>query len=196
MNVNKCYLGDGVKKQYPHALALSVADEIVARLKPARERIAIAGSLRRLKDTVGDIEILYVPRMTTRQDGLFDEKIVSVAEEVIDGLLDKSYFQKRPSKTGVYTWGMANKFGFHVDSDIPVDLFSTDSARWWVSLVIRTGSKETNLRLTMGANKLNRTLNAYGIGVTDRLTGEVTPARSEQDVFALCGVPWLEPRHR
>jgi hypothetical protein len=42
----------------------------------------------------------------------------------------------------------------------------TTRENWFVSLVIRTGSKDTNLLLTTGAQKLGRKLNAYGCGVT------------------------------
>jgi len=184
------------KIKWPREQALKVAEEIIWNLKPCCERIAIAGSLRRGKSEVGDIEILFIPKTTTRPDGLFDYRIVSVADEVIEGYLRDGYFSKRPSKTGAFTWGESNKLAIHRPSGIPVDLFATNDARWWVSLVIRTGSKETNLRLTTGANKLNRTLNAYGFGTTDRRTGETTAAKSEQDVFALCGVPYLEPEKR
>lgn len=184
------------KQKWPREKAMPVADELVELLKPCCKRIAIAGSLRRLKPMVGDIEILFVPRTATRPDGLFDQRIVSVAGEVIDQKLKDGFFAKRPSKTGVFTWGESNKLAVHTASGIPVDLFSVPEENWWVSLVVRTGSKETNLRLTTGANKLNRTLHAYGYGVTNRMTNETTAATSEQHVFELCGVPFLEPKDR
>jgi DNA polymerase/3'-5' exonuclease PolX len=184
------------QNKWPWEMAMPVAEEMVELLKPCCERISIAGSLRRFKRQVGDIEILFVPRMSKRPDGLFDERIVSVADEVIEQLLKDGYFAKRPNKNGVFAWGGSNKLAIHTASGIPVDLFSTSQERWFVSLVIRTGSKETNLRLTTGANKLNRTLNAYGYGTTDRKTGETTRATSEQHVFELCGVPYLEPKDR
>jgi len=183
------------RPKIPRAAALKVADEIVARLTPCCERIAIAGSLRRGKSEVGDVEILYIPKMSERADGLFDRRIISVASEVIDGLLTSGYFSKRPSKTGVFSWGEANKLAIHTASGIPVDLFATDAPRWWVSLVIRTGSKDTNLALTTGANRKGATLMAYGHGVKWS-DGTVTAATSEQHVFEMCGVPYKEPKDR
>lgn len=61
--------------------------------------------------------------------------------------------------------------------------------------MIRTGSKDTNLRLTTGAQRRGATLNAYGMGVTWS-DGTTTPATSEQHVFEMCGIPYLEPCKR
>lgn len=183
------------KKQWPAADAMKVAEELQARLSPACERIAIAGSLRRSKPTVGDVEILFVPRLAKRPDGLFDEKIVSVASEACDQLLRDGILAKRPNVNGSFAWGEANKLAVHVASGIPVDLFATTAPCWYVALVIRTGSKDTNLRLTTGANKRNASLKAYGAGV-EWSDGTVTQAESERHVFEMCGVPYLEPSRR
>lgn len=183
------------EKKYPHAEALKVAEELQAAIAPACYRIAIAGSLRRLRPMVGDIELLYVPIVTQRPDGLFDMRNVDVTDEVIEGFLNKGILEKRPNINGHFTWGSRNKLARHVASGIPVDLFGTNEANWIVSLVIRTGSKETNLALTTGAQKQGASLNAYGSGVTWS-DGTVTPATSEEHVFQMCKVPYREPKDR
>jgi len=183
------------RKKYPHAAALAVAIELQAVLSPACERIVIAGSLRRRKPMVGDIELLYVSKVETRPDGLFSSIEVDLCEEAIAGLLARQIILQRPNVNGGFSWGRQNKLAYHVASGIPVDLFRTTPAAWWVALVIRTGSKETNLRLTTGAQKRGASLMAYGVGVKWS-NGEITPAGSEQDVFQLCDVPYLEPEKR
>ena len=183
-------------KSWPANTAIKVASEIVEMLKPVCTRIVVAGSLRREKPVVGDIEILFIPQTVDRPDGFFDTKSVNLADELIEQKLAEGYFAKRPGATGVFAWGKSNKLGIHTKSGIHTDLFATNEENWHVSLVIRTGSKETNLRLTTGANKLNRTLLAYGCGVKDRATGEAIRAKSEEDVFKLCGVPYLPPDKR
>lgn len=183
------------KRKFPHAAALAVAEQLQAMLAPACQRIAIAGSLRRLKPEVGDIELLFVPRLSERPDGLFDTRLVDVCSEVVETLLARGILAKRPNVNGSFTWGERNKMAIHVPSGIPVDLFGTSEENWWVSLVIRTGSKETNLALTTGANKQNASLMAYGSGVKWS-DGTITPATSEQHVFEMCGVPYKEPQHR
>jgi DNA polymerase (family 10) len=184
-----------MKTKFPAAAAMAVAEELQAMLAPACHRIAIAGSLRREKAEVGDIELLFVPLLSQRPDGLFDSRIVDVASEVVEGLLAKGIFAKRRNVEGSFTWGERNKLALHVPSGIPVDLFATSEENWWVSLVIRTGSKETNLLLTTGAQRQGARLNAYGCGVTWS-DGTITPATSEQHVFEMCRVPYKEPKDR
>ncbi len=185
------------RKKYPREHALVVATQLQAMLSPSCERIAIAGSLRRGKPMVGDIELLFQPRYSKRPEGVFDEKIVDVASEVCEKLLADGVLAKRPNVKGIFTWGESNKHAIHCASGIPVDLFSVcqNPQNWWVSLVIRTGSKETNLKLTTGANKKNASLMAYGCGVKWS-DGTITPATSERDVFSLCGITYLEPKDR
>lgn len=184
-----------MKTKFQHAEALAVAKELQAMIAPACKRIAIAGSLRRMKPEVGDIELLFVPILSERPDGLFDSKIVDVCSEVVEKMLSDGLLAKRPNVNGHFTWGERNKLAIHVPSGIPVDLFGTNEENWFVSLVIRTGSKETNLALTMGAQKKNASLRAYGCGVTWS-DGTTTPATSEQHVFEMCGVPYKEPKDR
>lgn len=184
-----------MKTKYPHAEALAVAKDLQAMIAPACKRIAIAGSLRRMKPEVGDIELLFVPILSERPDGLFDSKLVDVCSEVVEKMLSDGLLAKRPNVNGHFTWGERNKLAIHVPSGIPVDLFGTSEENWWVSLVVRTGSKETNLALTMGAQAKNAKLNAYGCGVTWS-DGTTTPATSEQHVFEMCGVPHKEPQFR
>lgn len=183
-----------MKTPISFAEAMAVAQELAYDLKPYTRAIEIVGSLRRGKATVGDIELLYIPKFDHRADGLFDTIHVNIAEERISEWLTNGTLTKRPNIRGFTSWGEKNKLAVH-KSGIPVDLFATTAENWHVSLVIRTGSKETNLKLTTGAQKQGCTLNAYGSGITWP-DGEVTPATSEREVFSLCGVPYLEPKNR
>lgn len=183
------------KKRYHREDALKVARELQAMLAPACERIAIVGSLRRGKAEVHDAELLFVPRYSERPEDMFSSRVVDVADEVCEKLLKDGVLAKRPNVNGHFAWGESNKLAIHVASGMPVDLFATQPNRWYVSLVIRTGSKDTNLRLTTGAMKLGRKLNAYGTGVT-MPDGSVVPAHSEEHVFWLCNVPYIPPDKR
>lgn len=185
------------KPRFPNKLGMVVAAEICAALKPVCKKLVVAGSLRRRKPTIGDVEILYVGEFETRQhpDDMFASVNVNLADEAIAKLETAGVLERRKNVNGSTMYGPKNKLMRHVVSGIPVDLFSTNSECWWVSLVIRTGSKKMNLKLTDGAIKLGRSLNAYGSGVTLD-DGRVMPATSEEQVFALCGVPYLPPESR
>lgn len=194
------------KKKYPYAEAMEVASEIQHFLTPHCDQLLIAGSLRRGKAEVGDIEILYIPRLVDKPDGLFDTKKFDMADGQITCWLADGSITKRPNINGGTSWGEKNKLAIWTPAGIPVDFFATTKENWWVSLVIRTGSKETNLALTTGAQKLGGTLNAYGCGVTTHRhrifngtpypPSSIIPATSERDVFELCGVEYKEPKNR
>src|SRR5581483_5084751 len=133
-------------RRYSYAEAMQVAEALVRQLEPCCERIVIAGSLLRKKSEVGDIELLYIPRLSGKAEGhLFDPK--DLAEERIEQL-ENGVLCRRKDARGRETFGKKNKLMVHKPTGIPVDLFATTKQNWWVSLVIRTGGKETNLRLT------------------------------------------------
>lgn len=175
--------------------AVPVAKELIEMLRPFTEKIEIAGSLRRCRDRVSDIEILYIPRYELRQSDMFAQEPVDLAGEFLGKLLRDQVLIKRPNVNGAFTWGPKNKLTVHVESGIPVDFFSSTRENWWVSLVVRTGSKETNLKLTTGAQKRGASLMAYGCGVKWS-DGTITTATSEEHVFDLCGVEYKYPNER
>jgi len=151
------------KQRYPASIARKVADEMATELAPRCERIEIAGSLRRGKADVGDIEILYVPR---------------IGQVRVPGEL----FPRR------------GKLAVHVASGIPVDLFATTTERWFVSLVMRTGSAQSNTRLANAALKRGMQFHAYGV-IQDRSGQQIIP-QSEREVFERLGVPYRDPSER
>jgi DNA polymerase/3'-5' exonuclease PolX len=184
-----------MKTPIQYAVAYAVAQQLAEQLRPHTEMLEIVGSLRRKRPAVSDIELLYIPRFERREEGLFDLVNVNMADERIDRWLAAGTLAKRPNIRGFTAWGEKNKLAVHIASGIPVDLFSTTLENWFTSLVIRTGSRETNLKLTTGAQRDGNQLNAYGQGIT-RADGEVVRAESERHVFQLCGVPYLEPIDR
>lgn len=188
---------DRDKPRFPHRMALEVALELQALLAPVcTPKLIVAGSLRRRRALVGDIELLYVPLFEDRPVDMFAVAPFDLAAELIDGLTATGVLVKRPKSNGTFTWGPQNKLAVHVASGIPVDFFATSEECWPVALVIRTGGEVTNLKLTTGAQMLGRTLHAYGSGTTDLKSGRLTRANSEEDVFRLCGVPYQRPEER
>lgn len=181
-----------------------VAKELYDRLLPFCERCKVVGSVRRKRSYVSDVELLFIPKRTpdpsSFMGALLGESseidMIDMADLTINRLVKDGVLAKRHNEKGSPCWGPLNKLAIHTASGMPVDFFATTAENWPVSLVIRTGGKRTNLQLTMGANKLGLTLNAYGSGFTRLKDGVKIPCHSEEDVFRLAGVPFKEPRYR
>lgn len=183
------------KVRFDRAEALPVAREICNRLKPVCERLIVAGSLRRRKDRVGDVEILYLSRIETRPDGLFETRSVALAEEEIARMILDGTLSKRENKTGGVAWGSKNKLAQH-RCGVPVDLFAATAESWWNYLVCRTGPAESNTRIASEAKRRGYQWNPYGAGFTHLEDGSVIAMNSEPAVFAFVGLPYREPWER
>lgn len=184
-----------MKQRWPRAEALPVAREICIRLKPHCERLIVAGSLRRCSPTVGDVEILYVPRMEERPFDFFSTHMVSLADEEIARMLVDGTLTKRPSITGTTAWGEKNKLAIH-RSLIPVDLFRATDEAWWNYLVCRTGPADSNKRIAMAAQQRGYRWSPYGSGFVRLSDGVEIPVNSESEVFEFVGMPGAEPKDR
>jgi DNA polymerase/3'-5' exonuclease PolX len=165
--------------------AKAIAREIVGWLTPACERIVIAGSIRRRKPEVGDIELLCIPKF----DG-----IVDLLDQKLKWLIGTRVLEYRPNKRGSIVYGPKNKLLRHVESGIGIDVFSTNEECWWVALVVRTGGEKTNKLIAMAAIRKGWHWHAYGSGFSTP-NGELV-CRSEKDVFEFVGLPYKEPRER
>ena len=189
----------GEKKRWPRAAALDVARELCAALKPNCLRLIVAGSLRRMKAAVGDVEILYIPRFEDRQFDMFTVAPVNLAEETISAWLGSGVLSKRASKTGSFAWGAKNKLAVH-RGGIPVDLFAATEDNWWNYLVCRTGPADSNTRICMAAQERGWKWNPYGAGFSrgGPLAGEPDhyAVTSEEDVFRFVGLPYAQPGDR
>ena len=183
------------KRRWPRADALAVAREICARLSPHCERLVVAGSLRRKKQDVGDVEILYISRLEERQADLLTTEMVSLADEEIARMLADGTLSKRPSRTGGTAWGSKNKLALH-RSGLPVDLFRTAAESWWNYLVCRTGPADSNTRIATEAQRRGYQWNPYSSGFTRLADGTTFPMQSEEAVFAFVGLPYCAPEGR
>jgi DNA polymerase/3'-5' exonuclease PolX len=188
------------KPKIPRAAALAVARELCAGLEPCTTKLLVAGSLRRRKAEVGDVEILFIPKVEDRPDpaDLFGQLVpADLAALQIEEWVKAGVLGKRPKCDGSHTWGAENKLAVHLASGIPVDLFAGSPENWWSLVVCRTGSRETNERICNAAIARGWKWKPNGAGFYDRLTLElVRPARSERDVFEAVGLPYLEPWER
>lgn len=195
------------KRRWPHAQAWIVAQELKQFVAPACQRIEIAGSLRRNKADVGDIELLCVPKpgeARPKQSGLFDgPEMEAPKEDALSALLRemcdafgkgvRSPIRMRKNAKGLTTFGPLNKLLVHLPSGIPVDIFTATEANWGMALVVRTGPAEFNVRLMSQFRARGMQGHAYG-GVTEGMHTHACP--TEEDVFRLAGWRYLRPEER
>lgn len=187
------------KKKYPRADAIRVAKEICDALKGKVEALIVAGSLRRRKELVGDVEIIFIPKIedVVNREDLFGSFIESdLARNAIDDLLSRGILSKRLNERGSEMWGEKNKLATHVATGMPVDLFRATADNWFNYLVCRTGSSENNVRICTAAQRGGLKWNPYGSGFTRLSDGQEIKVSSERDVFRIAGLEYLEPHQR
>lgn len=164
----------------PLAQVETVAQRIIEALAPFCERIEVAGSIRRRRPLVGDIEIVALPR---RQRNLFGEPVNSPTE--LDVFLAEKgvAFLKNGDKYKSFGYGRHK-----------VDLFlPASAAHWGCVFTIRTGSAEFSQWLvTEPCRKRGGMFRDGRLWVAGRLVD--TP--EEADVFTALGVPWVPPEER
>jgi DNA polymerase (family 10) len=165
--------------------AQKIAETLKGLLEESCERIGIAGSIRRRKPEVGDIELLCIPRF---------ENGVDMLDKELGNMRFLGILAPRPNKRGSFTYGPENKLMLHVPTGIGVDIFSTTEECWPVALVVRTGGKQTNIRISMAAQARGYKFHAYGSGFST--PQEEIVCRSEREVFEAVGLPYREPWER
>ncbi len=183
-------MSGGPKK--PLAEAERVARAIVEALAPACERIEIAGSVRRRKPEVSDIELVVVPRFVQGPvaDLFNPPPLVSALDDALADLERSGRLVPHPDKPAN---GTRYKKRWAPKAAVQVDLFVVlPPAQWGVLFAIRTGSAAYSARAVTA-------LHAHGLRSEDGriLRGnEVVPCPGEEDFFRLAGLPLLPPHER
>lgn len=179
-----------------------VAAELVAALRGGCERIEVAGSLRRGRPDVGDIELVAIPTITreTVPDGMFDERIVERdgLAEAVEALRADGVLIPHPDRPAM---GQRYSRLLHVGSGLQVDLFAVlPPAQWGVIFLIRTGPADYSQRVVTLARKRGYHVSAGAVHRGGLGCGsspcEVIATPDEYDVLRLFGLPPLMPEQR
>jgi DNA polymerase (family 10) len=160
------------------AEAHKIIAHIVAFGKAA-ESVTPAGSLRRGKETIGDLDLLL-----TLAKGYTSQKHV-------DALSD--HILKYPDIDQVLVRG-ENKVSFRMGIGLQVDVRLLDKESFGAALLYFTGSKEHNVALRGRANKLGYTLNEYAL--TKLKGGKRIAGKSEEEIYAKLGLETPPPEIR
>lgn len=170
------------KQRWPLKEAAEVGTDLVKMLQPYSERIAIRGSIWRRRPDPGDIEILAIPL----PHGLF--------EFGCHRLLCDYVWDKRPNILGHTSYALQNKFLRHIETGIPVDVFTTTPENWGMASMVRTGPAEWNIKFMARLKHLGMAGHAYG-GISDA-DGVTHDCPDEETVFRFLGWDFLPPQHR
>jgi DNA polymerase (family 10) len=191
-----------VKTLLPLARAKEIAVGIVESLRPYCERIEVAGSIRRSRQAIGDIEIVAIPRWEERPSpgpiSLFGPPSVDRVN-----LLAEAARSHRSLRPGDLAGGRQREIRddgrywqlIHNVQHVQVDLFVTTPERWGLILFYRTGPAD------FGRGALARwkriTQGGYSHeGVLHDSRGRAVPTPEEADVFRVLGLDWIDPADR
>ncbi len=154
--------------------ALAVGEQLIAALRahPASERVELAGSARRMTDSVKDLDII-----ATASD---PAALARAAAE-----LEFVEAAQKPSESGVR---------LRTHTGLKVDLRIVAPDQFGNLLQHFTGSKQHNMALREAAVRKGLHVSEYG--VLDDATGETSRCATEAEVYALLGLDYIEPELR
>jgi len=161
-------------ERVPLGFALSSAEEVVRMLKTLKEvtRASISGSTRRMKETIGDIDIL----VTSKHPG-----------KIVD------FFTKMPNVADVLAKG-PTKSSIRLKEGIQVDLRVLGDKIFGAALLYFTGNKEHNIILRRIAIEKGLKLSEYGL--FDKKTNKLVAGRTEEEIYKKLKLDYIEPEMR
>jgi DNA polymerase (family X) len=155
-------------------VAMHTATAMVAALSavPGCQRSAYAGSLRRMRETIGDVDILAAAQDSAPLMAAF------IAQPEVAGVIASG-----PTKTSIRT-----------AAGLQVDLRVVQLDAWGAALQYFTGSTAHNVAVRQIAVRKKLRLSEYGLFEVE--TGELIVSRTEEEVYARLGLAWVPPPMR
>jgi len=164
------------RERMPLALAQATADVFLNVLKNLKEveLISPAGSLRRKKETIRDIDILVTSKESDKVMDAFTR--LAVVKEIL---------AKGETKSSVLT-----------KDDIQVDVRVVEPKSFGAALLYFTGSKNFNIKLRQIALKRNLKINEYGVFSLRDKKGKWLGGETEEEIFKFLKLPFIVPELR
>ena len=156
-------------------VVLPIAEALIAEIKdacPSVRNLAYAGSLRRGRETIGDIDLLCSA-----------DDPASVTKALVE----------LPRVQDVMGHG-STKASVVVNDGLQIDLRVVDDAAYAATLLYFTGSKQHGVRIRDRALKQGLSLNEYGLA--DQATGERRSFASETEIYGELGLAFIPPEMR
>ena len=165
-------LGLEKSKRHPLNEVLPIANQIAKELRKVALKVDIAGSNRRRKSTVRDIDILAISKNPEKTMNSF-VKMKNV----------KRILAKGPTKSTIL-----------LKNNIQVDLRIVPKESYGAALLYFTGSKNYNIKLREIAIRKGYKLNEYGL--FDRKTNKKVAGKTEQEIYKKLGLKYTKPEKR
>ena len=200
------------KTLYPRETAIQMAEVFIEAIQPTCEDITLAGSIRREKSMVGDIELVIIPNYRPEEvrEDLFTWKTVQhcLLEECLNKMHDAGRIEPRYKSDGSLVSYLRDDvqkryvaMWFHcAGARIPIDAFiiRQDRMDWYGwHFLVRTGPGDANRTLVTstehGGLKPSNVLVQEGVVYKD---GKPHPLRTEREVFDLWNLNYIPPRQR
>ncbi len=186
-------------------LAVPIAERIIERLEKVKgvKHVAYAGSARRGKETVGDIDILVstTDPLTAAAANKAFLAMPEVKHVLVAGVSKSSV--RFAIKADMGRWDSEVAGSDATEGTIQVDLRVIEDAAWGSALMYFTGSKDHNVKLRERALKMGLTLNEYGLFPEDdekeppqKRGVKPVASKTEADVYAKLGLHWVPPEMR
>jgi DNA polymerase (family 10) len=157
------------------SVAMNTATEIVTTLQAHTDRVTYAGSLRRMRETIGDVDIL-----ATAGDEAQAGRIMSAFKDLA-AAAGGEVIVSGPTKTSIRT-----------AANLQVDLRVVQPQAWGAALQYFTGSQAHNVAVRQIAVRRGLKLSEYGLFSGDALIASAT----EEAVYAALGMEWMPPTMR
>ncbi|MFI5103973.1 MAG: helix-hairpin-helix domain-containing protein, partial [Terriglobales bacterium] len=161
-------------------MAAETAQKMIDLIKdlPGVDKVTPAGSLRRGKETVGDLDMLVTGKCATNE-----KQRDKVIEQIVDF----------PGIHEVLAKG-ENKVSFKLRSGLQVDVRILAPESFGAALLYFTGSKSHNVSLRQRALKQGLTLNEYGLARVD--DEKRVASKTEADIYKKLGLDYIPPELR
>lgn len=155
-------------------IAFRMAEAVLDELRDLDEvkKITYAGSLRRVQETIGDVDVLVASNQPVPIMDRFTS--MDVVREVL---------ARGDTKSSVVT-----------REGVQVDLRVIEPDVWGAALIYFTGSKAHNVKIRERAVQRGLKLSEYGLFEAD--TDELLASKTEEEVYAALGLPWIAPTLR
>jgi len=169
--------------------ASKVSERFVDELRDVCDEIQIAGSIRRKKAYVHDIDVVVIPLYEQRMThSLFPEsQLTSLLDERLSQLASARRILLKSN-------GEKMKCIEHRLANISIDIYIAARENWATLFLIRTGSREHNIYLCSLAQSLGMQLKADGSGLFR--DGQTIAGDSEESIFLALGLNYVHPEAR